>query len=102
MIKYYRINHEGFHRIGIVLGVISLIISPWILLYSLGFYYSFSFADIITEFYEKTGNVVDVLGVIELTGYNVSEVEFNFHQLMEIYYVSTKKIESYELISITH
>jgi hypothetical protein len=60
------------------------------------------YGEYIKEFYEKTGNVVDVLGVIELTGYNEEEVEFNFHQLMEIFYITPKKIESYELISITH
>ena len=58
MIKYYRINHEGFHRIGIVLGVISLIISPWILLYSLGFNYSFSFADIVESHFELVDEIV--------------------------------------------
>jgi hypothetical protein len=56
----------------------------------------------IQDIYKETGNVVDSIGVMQLTGYTEEEVEFNFHKLMEIFYTSTKKIESYELISITH
>ncbi len=60
------------------------------------------YAQYIKDSYEKLGTIVDVLGVMKLTGYDKDEVEYNFHQLMSIHYKNTKKITSYSIIEITH
>tara|TARA_B100001758_G_C17956923_1_gene376292 strand:- start:80 stop:370 length:291 start_codon:yes stop_codon:yes gene_type:complete len=60
------------------------------------------YADYVKESYKKWGNIVDVLGIMKINGYNVEDIEFNFHQLMQINYIDTKKIVSYTLTEITH
>ena len=39
---------------------------------------------------------------MKLTGYSKDEVEYNFHQLMKMYYILPKKISEYEIKEITH
>ena len=56
----------------------------------------------IIESYNKFGNVIDNLGLMKLTGYSKDEVEYNFHQLMKIYYILPKKINEYCITDITH
>jgi hypothetical protein len=60
------------------------------------------YADYIKESYDRWGNIVDILGIMKLTGYNKLEVEHNFHQIMVRDYVNTKKIKSFNVTSISH
>jgi|TARA_R110000751_G_scaffold118609_3_gene219113 hypothetical protein len=65
--------------------------------YELSEYYS----KYVKESYNRWGNIVDNLGVMKLTGYDVDEVEFNFHQLMSINYIDTHKIISCVITNIS-
>ena len=64
--------------------------------YELTYYYG----EYIKESYNNWGNIVDSIGVMKLTGYEKEEVEFNFTQLMSMYYLNTHKLSSYTLIDI--
>ena len=58
------------------------------------------YAEYIKESYDRWGNIVDFLGVIQLTGYSEEEVIFNFHQLMKNQYIDTHKLESLDILHI--
>lgn len=60
------------------------------------------YADYIKESYDKWGNIVDILGIIKMTGYSKEEVEYNFQQIMKRDYIETKKIKSFTITSISH
>lgn len=72
-------------------------------LYTITYDYTLNpyFAEYVKESYDKFGNIIDVLGLMELTGYDKDEVEYNFHELMKILYILPKKIDSYQIINIT-
>jgi len=65
--------------------------------YELTHYYS----EYIKEFYSQLGEIVEPLGVMQLTGYNEEEVIFNFHQLIHNNYIMTKKLKSVEIEDIS-
>ena len=65
--------------------------------YELSEYYS----EYVKESYDRWKNIVDSLGIMKLTGYDVDEVEFNFHQLMAINYIDTHKIISCDITNIS-
>ena len=71
-------------------------------LYTITYDYELSkyYAEYIKESYNQWGNIVDNLGVIQLTGYSLEEVEFNFYQIMETKYVHTKKLVLVEISDI--
>ena len=58
------------------------------------------YSEFIKESYEKWGNIVDNIGLMQLTGYNGEEIEFNFHQIMYNNYLLTEKLKSYSVIDI--
>ena len=59
------------------------------------------YAEYIKESYNKWGNIVDYLGVMKLTGYDIEEVEFNFIQLIKFNYIDTHKISRYKILNIS-
>ena len=65
-------------------------------LYTITYDYELSkyYAEYIKESYNQWGNIVDDLGVIQLTGYTLEDVSFNFHQIIETKYIHTKKLVS--------
>jgi hypothetical protein len=71
-------------------------------LYTITYDYELSkyYAEYIKESYNQWGNIVDDLGVIQLTGYSLEEVEFNFYQIMETKYIHTKKLVLVEISDI--
>ena len=71
-------------------------------LYTITYDYELSkyYAEYIKESYNQWGNIVDDLGVIQLTGYTLEEVSFNFQQIIETKYIHTKKLVSAEIIDI--
>ncbi len=71
-------------------------------LYTITYDYELSkyYAEYIKESYNQWGNIVDNLGVIQLTGYSLEEVEFNFYQIMETKYIHTKKLVLVEISDI--
>tara|TARA_Y100001937_G_C6952638_1_gene255337 strand:+ start:89 stop:379 length:291 start_codon:yes stop_codon:yes gene_type:complete len=79
-------------------------ISSKVKLYTITYDYTLNpyFGEYIKESYNKFGNVIDNLGLMKLTGYSKDEVEYNFHQLMKMYYILPKKISEYEIKEITH
>ena len=58
------------------------------------------YAHYIKESYNEWGNIVDDLGVLQLTGHTLEEVEFNFYQIMESKYLHSKKLVSVEIMDI--
>jgi len=58
------------------------------------------YAEYIKESYERWGNIVDYIGVLQLTGYDEEEVIFNFHQIMNNNYINTKKLTEVEITDI--
>jgi len=79
-------------------------ISSKVKLYTITYDYVLNpyFGEYIKESYDRFGNIISDLGLMKLTGYSQSEVEYNFHQLMKMYYVLPKKISEYEIKEITH
>ena len=79
-------------------------VSSKVKLYTITYDYTLNtyFGEYIKESYNKFGNVIDNLGLMKLTGYSKDEVEYNFHQLMKIYYILPKKINEYCITDITH
>lgn len=73
-------------------------------LYTITYDYTLNpyYAEYIKESFDKWGNVIDVLGIMKLTGYDIDEVKYNFHKLMSVHYIDTKKITSYKIIDINH
>ena len=73
-------------------------------LYTITYDYTLSpyFSKYIKNIYKETTNIPEIIGMIQLTGYNNEEVDHNLHKLMNIFYLNTKKLESYEITSITH
>lgn len=71
-------------------------------LYTVTYDYELSkyYGEYIKESYNRWGNIVDDLGVIQLTGYTLEEIEFNFRQIMETKYIHTKKLVGVEIIDI--
>ena len=71
-------------------------------LYTITYDYELSkyYAEYIKESYNQWGNIVDDLGVVQLTGYSLEEVEFNFYQIMETKYIHTKKLVLVEISDI--
>jgi len=71
-------------------------------LYTITYDYDLSkyYAEYIKESYNKWGNIVDDLGIIQLTGYSKEEVVFNFHQIIETKYIHTKKLMGVEISNI--
>ena len=59
------------------------------------------YAEYIKESYNKWGNIVDYLGIMKLTGYDIEEVEFNFIQLIKFNYIDTHKISRYKILNIS-
>ena len=58
------------------------------------------YGEYVKESYNKWGNIVDYLGVIKLTGYDIEEAKFNFHQLMKFNYIGTHKLHRYDILNI--
>ena len=58
------------------------------------------YAEYIKESYDRWGNIVDFLGLMQLTGYSEDEVIFNFHQLMRNNYIDTHKLKRIEITNI--
>ena len=58
------------------------------------------YAEYIKESYKLWGNIVDYLGLMQLTGYNKDEVIFNFHQIIQNNYITTKKLVDVEITDI--
>lgn len=58
------------------------------------------YGEYIKETYDKRGIVGDDIGFMMLTGYEEEEVRSNFAEIMEVCYLSTKKITSYDITSI--
>lgn len=71
-------------------------------LYTITYDYELSkyYAEYIKESYNNWGNIVDNLGVIQLTGYTLEEVEFNFHQIIKNKYIHTKKLIGVDISEI--
>ena len=72
-------------------------------LYTITYDYELSkyYAEYIKESYNQWGNIVDDLGVIQLTGYTLEDaVSFNFHQIIETKYIHTKKLVGVEISDI--
>ena len=59
------------------------------------------YGDYIKESFDKWGNIVDVLGIMRLSGYEKDEVEYNFRQIMKTKYIETKKIKSFTISDIS-
>jgi len=59
------------------------------------------YAEYVKESYNQWGNIVDYLGIMKLTGYNIEEIEFNFIQLIKFNYIDTHKIRRYEITNIS-
>jgi len=59
------------------------------------------YAEYVKESYNRWGNVVDYLGIMKLTGYNIEESEFNFIQLIKFNYIDTHKISRYKILDIS-
>jgi len=79
-------------------------ISSKVKLYTIKYDYTLNpyFGEYIKESYDRFGNVISNLGLMKLTGYSKDEVEYNFHQLMKMYYILPKKINEYSITDITH
>ena len=79
-------------------------ISSKVKLYTIKYDYTLNpyFSEYIKESYDRFGNVISNLGLMKLTGYSKDEVEYNFHQLMKMYYILPKKINEYSITDITH
>ena len=79
-------------------------ISSKVKLYTITYDYVLNpyFGEYIKESYDRFGNIVSDLGLMKLTGYSKNEVEYNFHQLMKMYYMLPKKISEYQIKEITH
>ena len=60
------------------------------------------YAEYIKESYDRWGNIVDTIGVIQMSGYSKEEVEYNFYKIMEKEYTLTQKIKSFIITNITH
>ena len=58
------------------------------------------YGEYVKESYNKWGNIVDYLGIMKLTGYEIEEVKSNFNQLIKFNYVDTHKISKYEILDI--
>jgi len=58
------------------------------------------YAEYIKESYKRWGNIVDYLGLMQLTGYTKEEVIFNFHQIIQNNYIITKKLVDVEITDI--
>ncbi len=58
------------------------------------------YAEYIKDSYDRWGNIVEILGIMKLTGYELEEVKFNFHHLMKFNYIDSHKISNYEIIDI--
>ena len=71
-------------------------------LYTITYDYELSkyYAEYIKDSYNQWGNIVDDIGILQLTGYSLEEVEFNFHQIMETKYIHTKKLVGVEISEI--
>jgi len=71
-------------------------------LYTITYDYELSkyYAEYIKESYSRWGNIVDELGIIQLTGYTLDEVEFNFHKIIETKYIHTKKLVGVDISEI--
>lgn len=59
------------------------------------------YAEYIKESFDKWGNIVDILGIMKITGYEKDEVEYNFSQIMKRNYIETKKIKSFNILDIS-
>ena len=59
------------------------------------------YGEYIKESFDKWGNIVDVLGIMKLSGYEKYEVEHNFRQIMKTKYIETKKIKSFTISDIS-
>ena len=59
------------------------------------------YAEYIKESFDKWGNIVDILGIMKITGYEKDEVEYNFYQIMKRNYIETKKIKSFNILEIS-
>jgi len=72
-------------------------------LYTIHYDYELSkyYGEFIKESYDTWGNIVDILGIMQLTGYDKEEVEFNFNQIMQFNYIHTHKIKDYNITDIT-
>ena len=73
-------------------------------LYTIRYDYTLNpyYGEYIKESFDKWGNIIDNLGLIQLTGYSLEEVEHNFRKIMEIKYIDTKKITDFFILDITH
>lgn len=72
-------------------------------IYTITYDYELSryYGEYIKESYNLLGNVIDSLGKMKLTGYDIDEVEFNFHQIMTNNYINSHKIMSYNILNIS-
>ena len=72
-------------------------------LYTFAYDYELSkyYGEYVKESYDKWGNIVDYLGIMKLTGYDIKEVKDNFHELIKFHYINTHKIRKYEITNIS-
>ena len=59
------------------------------------------YGEYIKESYNQWGNIVDYLGMMKLTGYDIEDVTFNFTQLIKFNYIDTHKISRYKILDIS-
>ena len=72
-------------------------------LYTFTYDYELSkyYGEYVKESYNKWGNIVDYLGIMKLTGYEIKEIKDNFHELIKFNYIDTHKIIRYEITNIS-
>ena len=58
------------------------------------------YGEYVKETYDKSGFIVDDIGFMVLTGYEEEEVRTNFSKIMNVCYLDTNKIVSYDVTSI--
>ena len=58
------------------------------------------YGEYVKETYDKSGIIVDDIGFMVLTGYEEEEVRTNFSKIMNVCYLDTNKIVSYDVTSI--
>lgn len=71
-------------------------------LYSIKYDYELNpfYSEYIKEVYDKTKEIADDMGFMMMVGYTEEEVRTNFVEMMNICYMDTKKLNSYEITSI--
>ena len=58
------------------------------------------YGEYIKETYDKLGVIGDDIGFMMLSGYEEDEIRSNFAEIMNVCFINTKKILSYDILSI--